>query len=73
MLFSVIFTAEDGNISKESNVKRAKRMDDVNLKTKEKKLKTAKINFMKKIAYILNPLVYVVFSALYFVYYLKFF
>ena len=68
MLFNVIFTPGNESFDEDSNIKKTK-----TLKKKEKKYKNFKINIMKKIAYFLNPLVYVIFSALYFVYYLYFF
>ena len=74
MLFNVIFTAEDGDISSQSDNKKVRTgLGDIKLDKKEKKNNKVKINMMKNIAYILNPLTYVIFSALYFVYYLKFF
>ena len=66
MLFNVIFTAGDESIDEDSNINKRRE------KT-ENKSKHFKIKMMKKIAYFLNPLVYVIFSALYFVYYLYFF
>ena len=68
MLFNVIFTAGDESIDEDSNINKIKTLEKT-----EKKPKHFKIKMMKKIAYFLNPLVYVIFSALYFVYYLYFF
>ena len=68
MLFNVIFTAGDENIEEDSNINKIKTLE----KTK-KKSKHYKLSLMKNIAYFLNPLAYVIFSALYFVYYLYFF
>ena len=69
MLFSVIFSSEDGNSTsaKPSPLAKAK------VEKKEKKYKHVKINVMKKIALYINPLIYVIFSSLYFVFYLSIF
>ena len=68
MLFNVIFTTENGSFDEDSNRPKIR-----TLKKTEKKPKHIKVNIMKKIAYFLNPLVYIIFNGLYFVYFLRFF
>ena len=69
MLFSIIFAANDDRL------KYFDKITDNNSKKKGKKSKILRIKMkiMKQIAFFLNPLAYVLFSAFYFLYYLNFF
>ena len=68
MLFNVIFTPGEESLDEDSNISKIKSLEKTG-----KNNKNIKINMMRKIAYFLNPLVYVIFSVLYFVYFLHFF
>ena len=68
MLFNVIFTAGDESIDEDGNINKIKTLERTGKKSGHFKLR-----MMKKIAFFLNPLLYVILSALYFVYFLYFF
>ena len=69
MLFSVIFSSEEGN----STTTKPSPLAKVKPEKKQNKYEHVKINVMKKIALYINPLIYVIFCSLYFVFYLSIF
>ena len=76
MLFSVIFAANDESLKEEANLDKIPTLTDSNSEAKKEKKpdqRLVKIKIMKQIAFFLNPLAYVLFSAFYFLYYLNFF
>ena len=76
MLFSVIFAANDESLKEEANLDKIPTLtDNKSEKSDEKKAdqRLVKIKIMKQIAFVINPLVYVLYSVGYFVYYLNFF
>ena len=72
MLFSVIFSANDESLKEEANLDK---LSPPPSKKKEEKAnqRRFKIKIMKHIAFFINPLVYVLYSVFYFLYYLNFF
>ena len=72
MLFSIIFAANDERLKQENYLNK---ITGNNSKKKGEKSKVLriKIKIMKQIAFFLNPLAYVLFSAFYFLYYFNFF
>ena len=76
MLFSVIFAANDESLKEETNLDKVSPLvAKNNPEKKEEKAdqRLVKIRIMKKIAFFINPLVYVLYSVIYFLYYLIFF
>ena len=76
MLFSVIFAANDESLKEEANLDKIPTLTDSNSEAKKEKKpdqRLVKIKIMKQIAFVINPLVYVLYSVGYFAYYLNFF
>ena len=76
MLFSVIFAANDESLKEETNLDKVSPLvAKNNSEKKEEKAdqRLVKIRIMKQIAFFINPLVYVLYSVIYFLYYLIFF
>ena len=75
MLFSVIFSANDDTLKEEANLDKISPLAQKNSEKKEEKAdqRLVKIKIMKQIAFFINPLVYVLYSVIYFIYYLFFF
>ena len=73
-LFNVLFSADTDSITTQSSaLKKVSSLVDINEEKKENKYKLVKLNVMRQIALFINPLIYVIFSVVYFVYYLNFF
>ena len=75
MLFSVIFAANDESLKEETNLDKVAPLAKNNSEKKEEKAdqRLVKIKIMKQFAFFINPLVYVLYSVIYFLYYLIFF
>ena len=76
MLFSVIFAANDESLKEETNLDKVSPLVAKNNPEKKEEIadqRLVKIRIMKKIAFFINPLVYVLYSVIYFLYYLIFF
>ena len=76
MLFSVIFAANDESLKEDANLDKIPTLtENKSEKSDEKKAdqRLVKIKIMKQFAFVINPLVYVLYSVGYFLYYLNFF
>ena len=76
MLFSVIFAANDESLKEDANLDKIHTLTENNSEKRDEKKadqRLVKIKIMKQIAFFINPLVYVLYSVGYFVYYLNFF
>ena len=74
MLFSVIFSANDESLKEEANLDKLSHPPSSSEEKEEKaNRRRFKIKIMKHIAFFINPLVYVLYSVFYFLYYLNFF
>ena len=71
MLFSVIFAANDDTLKEEANLDKISPLAEKKEGKADQRL--VKIKIMKQIAFFINPLVYVLYSVIYFIYYLFFF